>query len=122
MTHGQGDIVEHDVEPRGSPHQVVSHQSTNVLSLRNELAGVKLRHNALQNLIDDRRQDAFIVVCAEGAIDLRECIDTRPRQHTTGDVHHLQVLCACEGGNISGLRAHVVSYRGLEPGDPNMRP
>jgi len=29
----------------------------------------------------------------------------------------LQVLCAGQGGYVAGFGAHVVGYRGFEPGD-----
>lgn len=51
---------------------------------------------------------------------MRECVDARPREHTAGDVDHLEVLCAREGGDIAGLRAHVVRDGRLEPGDAEM--
>lgn len=121
-TYSQGDVVQHYVEPRSSPDQVVSYQPTDVLSLRNKLAGVELRDNTLEDLIDDRRQNALIVIRAEGAIDLGKGVDPRPRQHTASDVHHLQVLCAGERSYIAGFGANVICDWCFEPGDSNVRP
>jgi hypothetical protein len=62
MAYSQGDIVEHDVEPRCSPNQVVADQPRDILTLCDELTGIELRHHALQNLVHNRRQHPLVVV------------------------------------------------------------
>lgn len=51
--YSQGDIIEHDIESRRSPHQVIPHHTTDVLTLGNQLAGVELRNHALEHLVHD---------------------------------------------------------------------
>ena len=120
-SYGQGDVVEHDIEPRSSPHKIIPHEPRHVLTLRNQLTGIELRDHALEHLVDDTRQHALVVVGTERAVDLWQGVDARPREHTAGDVDHLQVLGAGEGGHISRLRAHVVGDGRLEPGDAQVR-
>jgi hypothetical protein len=111
----QRDVIEHDVEARGSPDEVVADESGDVLALGDELRGVELGDDALQDLVHDGRQHALVVVGAQGAVDLREGVDARPAQHSAGDVDHLQVLCARQAGDVPRLRAHVVGDGRLEP-------
>lgn len=113
----QRHIIQHDVEPRRSPHEVVSDQPADVLTLSDQLTGIELRHDALEHLVDDRRQDPLVVVCSKRPVDLRQSLDPRPRQHTAGDVDHLQVFCSGKGGDIPRLGAHIVCDGRLEPGD-----
>ena len=117
MTYRQGNVVEEDVEHRGATDEAVADQSAHVFSLRDELTGVELGHDAFEHLVDDARQHAVIIVGAQRAVDLRQGVHSRPREHTTGDIHHLQVLGAGERGHVAGSGAHVVGDGRLEPGD-----
>jgi len=117
LAYSQRDIIKHDVEPRRSPHKVIPHKPRHILSLRNQLTRIKLRHHALQHLVHNARQHPLIVIRAQRSVDLRQRIYPWSRQHTAGDVHHLQVLGAGEGGDVTRLSADVVVDRSLEPGD-----
>ena len=116
-TYSQRDIIEHDVEAGSAPDEVVADQSADVLTLCDELGGVELGDDALEDLVDNRGQDALVVVGAEGAVDLGQGVDAGPREDTAGDVDHLQVLCARERGDVAGLCADIVGDGRLEPGD-----
>ena len=119
--YGQRDIVKHDVEPRCSPRQVFPDQSSDHLSLRNQLAGVELRCDALENFVDDGGEHPLIVVCAQCTVYLGQSLDSWTRENTAGDVDHLQVFGAGEGGDVAWFGAHVVGDGGFEPGDAEMR-
>jgi hypothetical protein len=116
-TYRQRDIIEHDVEAGSAPDEVVADQSADVLTLCDELRGVELGDDALEDLVDNRGQDALVVVGAEGAVDLGQGVDAGAGQDTAGDVDHLQVLCAGEGGDVAGLCADIVGDGRLEPGN-----
>ena len=117
----QRHVVEQDVEARGALGQLFADEARHILTLGDELRGVELGDDALEHLVDDAGQNALIVVGAEGAVDLREGVDARPRQHTAGDVDHLQVLGARQGGDVAGLGPHVVHDGCFEPGESQMR-
>lgn len=115
MAYSKGDIIEHDVELGGSQREVLSDKSGNILTLGNELGSVKLGDDTLQDLVDNRREDSLIVIGTESSVDLWEGLDSWSGQDTAGDVHHLEILGAGEGGNIAWLGADIVVYWGLEP-------
>ena len=120
-TYRQRHIVEQNVEARGSPREVVPHELGNHLSLGDQLAGVELGDDALKHLVDNRGEDTLVVVLAEGPVDLGQRRDIRPREHTAGDVNHLEILGAGQGGDVSRLRAHIVDNGRLEPREDQMR-
>ncbi|KAI6759034.1 hypothetical protein HG531_014030 [Fusarium graminearum] len=61
---GKRDIVQKNVESGSSSSKVLSHQSSDVLSLCDELTGIELGNNTLENLVNNRRQHTLIVVGA----------------------------------------------------------
>jgi len=119
-THSNRYIVEKDVEPRRPLNKVVPNQPAHILTLRDQLACVELRDHTLQHLVHDTGQYSFIVVRAECPIYLRQRIDSRSREHTAGDVDHLQILCAGEGGDVAWFRTDVVGDGGFEPWEAQM--
>jgi hypothetical protein len=62
---GDRDIVKDQVETPCAAHQVFSNESGNHLSLSDNLTGVELCNDTLQDLVHDRRQYALVVVCSE---------------------------------------------------------
>lgn len=76
-------------------------------SLRDELRGVELGHNALQHLIDDGWQYALVVVLPQLLVEHRQVGCKRSRQHTQGDVDHLQIW----GSDISRSLVHRRAWR-----------
>lgn len=60
-------------------------------SLRDELRGVELGHDALQHLVDDGGQHALVVVLPQLLVEGRQVGGQRPGQNPQGDVHHLEV-------------------------------
>lgn len=91
-TYSKGHVVQLDIEARCSPGEVIANQLGNHLSLRDQLAGIELGNNALEDLIDNRWQDALIVVGTEGSVDLGQGVDFRSREDTAGNVDHLQIF------------------------------
>jgi hypothetical protein len=120
LAYRQRNIIQHDVEPRRSPDQVVPYEPGYVLTLCDELRSIELCDHALQHFVDNRRQHALVVVGSQCAVYLGQGIDSGSRQNTAGDVDHLQVLGAGERGDISRFRAHVVGDGCLEPGNAEM--
>ena len=86
-----------------------------------QLTGVELCDDALQHLVDNAGQYSLVVVGSKCAVDRGKRIDARPGQNTAGDVDHLQVLGASEGGDIAGFRADIVVDGCLEPGNVDVR-
>ena len=76
-----------------------------------------MSNHTLENFVDDGRKDALIIVGTKGTVDLGESFDPRPREHTAGDVDHLQVFGTGQGGDVAGFGADVVGDGGFEPGD-----
>ena len=62
-----------------------------MFTLSDNLACIKLRNDALQHFVDDRRKHALVIVYAKFAINSREGIDFWTREDTTGDVNHLKI-------------------------------
>lgn len=50
---GDGDVVEDEVESRRSPGQVLAHEPGDHLSLGDELRGVELRDDGLEDFVPD---------------------------------------------------------------------
>jgi hypothetical protein len=96
---------------------VIADESRDILSLGDQLGGVELGNNTLENLVDDTGKDALVVVGSKSTVDLRKGIDAGSGQDTAGNVDHLQILGTGEGGDIARLRADIVDDGGLNPGD-----
>jgi hypothetical protein len=79
---------------------VIADESRNILSLGDQLGGVELSNDALEDLVDDTGKDALVVVGSKGTVDLR-----------------LQILGTGEGGDVTRLRADIVDDGSLNPGD-----
>lgn len=71
-------IIQSDIEPCGSASKVIPDHPCDVLSLGNQLTGVKLGDHALQDLVHDGRKDTLIEILSKSSIDLRKCIYPRP--------------------------------------------
>jgi hypothetical protein len=120
MSDRERDIVDHDVEPRRPPYQIIPHHLRHILSLRDQLTRIELRHDTLQHLVHDTRQHPLVVVLAERPVNLWQGIDARARENTAGNVDHLEILGAGERGNTAGFGADVVVDGRLEPGNADV--
>lgn len=116
-TYREGNVIQENVESGRSLGQVLSHKLGNHLSLGNELTGIELGHHALEHLVHNRGQHTLVIVGAEGSVNLRQSLHLWSRQHTAGNVDHLQILGARQGGDVSGLCSHIVDDGGFKPGD-----
>jgi hypothetical protein len=54
---------------------VIADESRNVLSLGDQLGGVELGNDTLEDLVDDAGKDTLVVVGSKGTVDLRQGID-----------------------------------------------
>lgn len=62
---GDGHVLEGDVELGGTAGEVIADAVGDSLSLGDELGGVKLGDDGLEDLVTDRRENSLVVVCAE---------------------------------------------------------
>jgi hypothetical protein len=109
-------------------------KSAHVLSLSDELASIKLRHDTFQHLVDYRWEHPFIVVASQLTENLWQCIDGGTRQDTACDVDHLEIwsahmirvvkvrvrgveetFCACETGNAPRFGTNVENDGSFKP-------
>lgn len=116
----QGDIVKCDIETCRSPGEVLSYKTCNTLSLRDELTGVELCNNTLQDLVHNGWKDSFVKIRPKRTVNLRQRLNIRPREDTTRYIDHLQVFGSRKGRNVSGLRTNIVDNWRLEPRDSQM--
>lgn len=82
-------ILQSDVKFPSSGNEVLPDPGTNDFSLRNQLSGIKLGDNTLQNFVPDRRDDPLVVVQSEGLINFRKSVDVWAEKNTEGDGDHL---------------------------------
>jgi len=68
-----GHILESDVELGGAAGELASDALGDGLSLGDELGGVKLRDDGLEDFVADGRQDSLIVVDTEVLRPLASC-------------------------------------------------
>lgn len=74
--------------PFGSTKESATHEFT----LLDELGGVVLSDDGLEDLVPDRGQDALVVVESEVLVDLREVLDVWAGENSKGDRDHLEIL------------------------------
>ena len=96
---------------------MIADESRDILSLGDQLGGVELGNNTLEDLVDNAGKDALIIVGSKSTVDLRQSIDAGSGQDTAGNVDHLQILGTGEGGDVARLRADIVDDGSLNPGD-----
>ncbi|KAI7288201.1 Prohibitin-2 [Hortaea werneckii] len=99
---------------------IVPNQLAHILTLSDELTRVELCHDALQHLVDNARQDSLVVVLTQRPVNLGQSVDAWAGENTAGDVDHLKILGAGEGGDGAGFGADIVVDRRLEPGQTDM--
>jgi hypothetical protein len=66
----QRDVVEQDIEPCGADGQVFANESSDALSLGDELRGIELGDDGFEDFVDNGRKDTLVVVGAKSAVDL----------------------------------------------------
>lgn len=62
---GDGDVLEGNVELGGAAGEVVLDALRDGLALSDELGGVELGDDGLEDFVSDGGEDSLIVVCAE---------------------------------------------------------
>ena len=142
-----GNILEGDVELVGALEQVCADLVGDGLTLGDELGGIELRDDGLENLVSDRRQDTLVVVEAEilhsvsllsctfleqrsvcsqlvymctHLVNLRQLLDLWAVQHPQCEGNHLQVLGSGGGADVPRPCADIEHDRALQPGDQEM--
>ena len=65
------------------------------LSLCDQLTSIELGDDGFQDLVDDGRQDALVVVLSEGSVYLGEVRDIGSGQYSAAYVHLVDVRSMC---------------------------
>ncbi|KAA8530134.1 hypothetical protein F0562_004843 [Nyssa sinensis] len=87
-----------------------------------ELIRVELRNDSLEDFVANRREDFLVIFKAQGFEDVRESGNLGTREDTEGEIHHLEVLGAGDGGEGVGPRSDVENEGFLEPWDKEVSP
>lgn len=111
-----GDIVEHDIEVLASVSQAISDLLRDLLSLSEELSSVVSGDDGFEHLIDNRGQNATVIVHAQESVQLMQILGVRTEQHSQRDVNHLQIFGSSAALNLLGVRAHIIDDLTLEVG------
>ena len=64
-------VVQYQVEPQRSPLQVVAYKARHHFTLGDQLGGIELGYDRLQDLIDNRGEDALVVIGSEFTVYYR---------------------------------------------------
>jgi len=112
---GDGNVVQQNSKLGRSFDQSCPNRPAHELSLRDELCSIVLGNYALENLVDDGRQDFLIKVQAKGPVDSWQLSGIRLAEASQGDVHHLQVLTACQGGHGVRPGTNIEDDSALQP-------
>jgi len=113
---GDGHILKENVEMLGTNHKVSSDELGNLLTLGDKLGGVELGDNLLTDLVHNGGKNTLVVVSSELAVDGWQVAAVRAVEHTDGNVDHLQIAGASEGGDVAGAGTHIVDGGVLKPG------
>lgn len=134
-----GYILEGDVELFSAAHEIGADAVRHGLSLGDELGGVELGDDGLEDFVSDGGEHTFIVISTVRLflyiskvtgkktggkpylVDLGQVRDLGTVQHTQRQADHLQILGAGRRGDIPGLGSHVVDDAPLQPGNQEMR-
>lgn len=119
---GDGDVLESDVELAGALHEVGADALGDGLALGDELGGVELGHDGLEDLVADGGEHALVVVRAQVLVDLGQGRHVRPVQHPQRQAHHLHVLRPRRRRDVPRLRPHVEHDAPLQPRHQEVRP
>ena len=149
---GDGDVLEGDVELGGAARQVAADALGDGLALGDELGGVELGDDGLEDLVADGGEDTLVVVDAEvllssslsapdgtprvkhgregggiwggrtNLVDLGQSLHVGTVQHPQRQADHLQILAAGGRGDVPGLGPDVEDDAPLQPGHQEVRP
>mmetsp|Transcript_22447 Transcript_22447/g.65256 ORF Transcript_22447/g.65256 Transcript_22447/m.65256 type:complete len:294 (+) Transcript_22447:99-980(+) len=117
---GNGHVLHDDVERSRALRQLHRNLLGDLLTPRQQLRGVVVRHHGLGHLVDDGGQHDVVVLQPEPAVDPGQTAHLRAGQHAQRDVHHLEVLRPCEGLDVPRPGPHVVDVRVLDERHPEM--
>mmetsp|Transcript_20392 Transcript_20392/g.36628 ORF Transcript_20392/g.36628 Transcript_20392/m.36628 type:complete len:300 (+) Transcript_20392:422-1321(+) len=114
---GDGDIIQRQMEMRPALNQFGLDPVRNLSTLTQKLLRIVLRHNRLENLISNRRQNTLIKISPELSVKLRQFFNNGTPQHTELNVNHLQILRSRHTGDFTRFRPYVDDDRALDDGD-----
>ena len=116
------DIIEDNVKLLGAFEETLTDESADLFALGDELRGVKLRHDTVEDFIDDGGKDPFIEIRPEIPVNIRELLLIRFRENSDCNVNHLQVLRSGEGNNVARLGPDVEEDWAFDEGDEEVGP
>ncbi len=62
-----------------------------MFTLGDDLTGVELCNDALEDLVDDGREDTLVIVCTQLSVDGGQSRDVGAGEHTARNVDHLEI-------------------------------
>lgn len=89
--------------------------------MSDELRGVELGDDTLEDLVTDRRQHLLVVVQSQLAVHGRQARCVGSGQDAQGNVDHLKILRASRRRDLSWARADIVDDWVLEPGQAEVK-
>ena len=69
--YSDGYVIQEDVEPCSTLDEVFPDHPTDILTLCDQLAGVELGDDTLEDFVDNGWQYTLVVICAQGSVYLR---------------------------------------------------
>lgn len=131
-----GNILEGNVELVGALEQVGADLVGDSLTLGDELGGVELRNDGLEDFVTNGGQNTLVVVETEvlervsavksiwtietHLVDLRQLLDLWAVQHPQCEGDHLHVLGSGGGADVPRSCADIEDDGALQPGDQEM--
>jgi len=115
-----GDVIENNVEILRAANETVADKSGYLRTVREELIGVELRDDGLENLVADGRKNLLIVLKTQVLDNDGELADFRTGEDAECEVDHLKIFGAGDGGEGVRARADVEDVRLLDPRDEEM--
>lgn len=130
------DVLEGNIELIGALQEVGADFVGDSLTLGDELSGVELRNDSLEDFVTNGRQNTFVVVETEvlkhvntvscvrvsktHLVNLRQLLDLWAVQHPQCEGDHLQVLGSGGGADVPRPCADIEDDGALQPGNQEM--
>jgi len=95
-----GNVVQDDSELAGSLGQLSVDSGRHKLSLSDQLAGIELSYDCLEDFVGDGGKDPVIVVSTQGGVDVGQSVRLWSEKDPQGDVDVLQVLGSGDGRDV----------------------
>ena len=71
---GNGNIIKNKSEPFGPLNKLLPHRVTEHLPVSDQLSGVELGHNGLEDLVGDAGQHPLVIVHTQGGVNVGQTV------------------------------------------------